>query len=101
MTSRMAVTYPGVFSALAIQAGSYATCSGPVCVVPPSLPADHPPTLFLHGDADTTVPIDTARRYHSALEQGGFETAFLTEVGGEHAWNRDAPVEITDWFMHH
>ncbi|HET9992660.1 MAG TPA: PHB depolymerase family esterase, partial [Kofleriaceae bacterium] len=42
MTSRMAVSYPGVFRALADHSGSYATCSA-ICVVPTPLPADHPP----------------------------------------------------------
>lgn len=65
------------------------------------LPADHPPTMFLHGDLDTTVPIATAQKYYDTLRSGGFETVFLVEQGGEHAWNRDAPVEVTTWFMQH
>jgi len=46
MTSRMAVSYEGEFRALAIAAGSYATCGGILCVIPIFLPRDHPPTLF-------------------------------------------------------
>ncbi len=34
MTSRMAVSYPGQFRALAIESGSYATCLGPICSIP-------------------------------------------------------------------
>ena len=55
MTSRMAVSYPGKFRALADHSGSYATCSD-TCTVPTPLPSNHPPTLFLHGDTDAIVP---------------------------------------------
>jgi predicted esterase len=101
MTSRMAVSYPGRTSALAIQSGSYATCLGPLCSVPATLPSDHPPTLFLHGDADTTVPIATAIAYHDVLEAQGVETELIVGMGIGHAWLQSAPQDITAWFLSH
>jgi dienelactone hydrolase len=101
MTSRMAVSYPGKFRALAIQSGSYATCLGPLCSIPKPLPKEHPPTLFLHGAADLTVGIGTARAYEAELELEGFETRFVEDSAAGHQWLQVAPAEIVDWFTKH
>lgn len=101
MTSRMAVSYPGKFRALAIQSGSYATCLGPLCEIPSELPADHPPTLFLHGDADGTVPVGTAIAYRDALEAQGIETDMIIDMGIGHSWLERAPEAVTQWFLKH
>ncbi|MFT3695887.1 MAG: prolyl oligopeptidase family serine peptidase [Kofleriaceae bacterium] len=98
MTSRMAVSYPGVFRALAIASGSYATCAGFACTVPSDLPADHPPTLFLHGEQDTIVPISTAHDYDAKLQANGTVTRFVTDDQAGHAWIEAAPSEILAWF---
>ena len=100
MTSRMAVSYAGKFRALAIQSGSYATCLGPVCTAP-ALPADHPPTLFLHGQLDTTVPLFTAELYHDALVDQGTVTDKIIDPNASHEWLAVAPEKITAWFMNH
>ncbi len=99
MTSRMAVSYPGVFRALAIHSGSYATC-GAVCFVPRPLPADHPPTLFVHGRFDPVVPERTAEAYSDALADEGHETELHLEDGG-HEWLPDAGDAILVWFSEH
>ncbi len=96
MTSRMAVSYPGQFRALAINAGSYATCSGALCVVP-DLPTDHPPTLFVTGEADAVVPLSTVERYHEKL-QPITETELVTNQTAGHEYTPEAPVHIPDWF---
>jgi dienelactone hydrolase len=100
MTSRMAVSYPGQFRALAIESGSYATCVGPLCTIP-SLPADHPPTLFLHGGADTIVPIATARTYYDDLVAAGIQAKFVEDPDAGHQWLSSAPADVADWFAHH
>jgi dienelactone hydrolase len=100
MTSRMAVSYRGQFRALAIESGSYATCVGPICTIPP-LPADHPPTLFLHGGADTIVPIGTAQLYYDALVDAGIETTFVEDPDAGHQWLSSAPAQVADWFARH
>jgi dienelactone hydrolase len=98
MTSRMAVSYPGRFRALAIASGSYATCGGVLCVVPSTLPADHPPTLFLHGMLDTLVPIATMMQYEAQLHDQGVATRVVTEAAAGHQWIAAAPDEVPSWF---
>jgi len=100
MTSRMALSYPGAFRALAIQSASWATCAGPVCVLPDALPADHPPTLFLHGANDATVPLFTAQPYVTKLMDQGTPVELDVEDAG-HEWFADSPDRITGWFEAH
>ncbi|MCY1274807.1 Poly(3-hydroxyoctanoate) depolymerase [compost metagenome] len=100
-TSRMAVSFPGRFKALAIQSGSYASCSGPLCVVPDALPADHPPTLFLHGFVDAIVPWWSMDLYYDRLLQQNIETARHTEALGGHEWFAASPGKILAWFNGH
>ncbi len=97
MTSRMAVSYEGRFRALAVHSASYATCSGPLCVVPNDLPADHPPTLFLHGEQDRIAPPDEMREYAEALEDDGVPVRVVTTDDG-HEWIAPAVTEVGDWF---
>ena len=99
-TSRMAVSFPGQFKALAIQSGSYATCGGPLCVIP-ELPADHPPTTFLHGFIDTVVPWWSMDLYYDRLLQQGIETTRYTEPLGNHEWFAASPGRILAWFNAH
>jgi dipeptidyl aminopeptidase/acylaminoacyl peptidase len=102
MTSRMAVSYQGRFKALAIAAGSYATCAGgfPACAVP-ALPADHPPTLFLQGGADPFVPITQMYDYYDVLTADGFETKAVIDPLMAHGWIAASPAEVHAWFNAH
>ncbi|MCM5678251.1 hypothetical protein M8A51_01770 [Schlegelella sp. S2-27] len=83
-TSRMAVTFNknSEWSALAIVAGSYATCSGPLCFIPDKLPSNHPPTKFYHGVFDFVVPVTTMNRYHEKLKSQGVPTDRELHYGG-------------------
>jgi dienelactone hydrolase len=99
-SSRMAVSFPGEFKALAIQAGSYATCSGPFCVVS-ELPDDHPPTTFLHGFVDLTVPWWSMDLYYDRLLYQGIETTRYTNPQGGHEWFAASPQHILAWFDAH
>jgi predicted esterase len=101
MTSRMAVSYGGKFRALAIESGSYATCGGPACTIPATLPADHPPTLFLHGGMDVIVPISTAEAYYQELKAQGFDTSFVEDPSAGHQWLSVAPQDVVQWFTTH
>lgn len=101
MTSRMALSYPGRFRALAIQSASWATCSGSLCVLPGALPVDHPPTLFLHGRDDLTVPVSTMRRYRERLDEDGVSTRMRIDEHTGHAWFETGPEEVTAWFAEH
>ncbi len=100
MTSRMAVSYPGRFKALAIESGSYATCIGLLCGIGP-IPTDHPPTLFLHGLLDPVVPITTMQMYNDALVAAGHETRVVVDPLSLHRWIPQAPAEVLAWFRQH
>ena len=99
MTSRMAVSYPGAFRALVVASASYATCSQ-VCNVP-ALPADHPPTLFLHGNADSVVPIGTMTPYRDQLISDGRVAMSIVNPTAGHEWLSEAVAAIPDWFDAH
>ena len=101
MTSRMALSYPGVFRALVINAGSFATCAGIACILPATLPANHPPTRFLHGRADLTVPLFTAENYRQALVAQGFEADLIIDDAAGHEWLSVAPERVVEWVESH
>ena len=99
MTSRMAVSYAGKFRALVIEAGSYATCSQ-TCNVP-TLPADHPPTLFMHGDADSTVPLSAMTPYRDKLMADGRVVDTIIHAGAGHEWLPEGKTAVPAWFDAH
>lgn len=101
MTSRMALSYAGTFRALAIHSASWATCGGALCSVPSTLPADHPPTLFLHGRQDTVVPLATVEPYVQGLQAQGTEVQLVVDDAAGHEWLADSPERITGWFETH
>lgn len=98
-TSRMAVTFPGAFKALAIHSASYADCGGPMCYVPEQLPAEHPPTIFLHGRIDPVVPVSTMQEYQFRLQDFGIDTQVVVSPLDGHEWLKEAPDVITEWFI--
>ncbi len=98
MTSRMAVSYPGRFQALAIQSAGYATCSGVVCRVP-DLPDGHPPTLFLHGERDEIVPVGTLDGYVDGLEALGVAVELELDADAHHGWLEAAPDAVASFFV--
>ncbi|HTD03231.1 hypothetical protein [Undibacterium sp.] len=102
-TSRMAVTFNGssVWKALAVISASYATCAGPLCVVP-GLPANHPPTKFYHGTLDPIVPLFTMEYYYNKLIDAGKETTKSLHVGG-HELSADnlGATGVKAWFDAH
>jgi predicted esterase len=69
--------------------------------VPTPLPANHPPTLFLHGDADTVVPMSSLQPYVDALTSKGHEVKLVTDADAGHEWLRAGPNAIPSWFDSH
>ncbi|WP_116368789.1 plasmid partitioning protein [Parahaliea mediterranea] len=100
-TSRMAVSFPGEFRALVVHSGSYATCLGPACVVPLSLPTDHPPTYFIHGFADLIVPWWSMDNYYDRLLWHGIETGRHTDLTAGHEWLPQSAQLVLNWFNAH
>ncbi len=100
-TSRMAVTWPGQFRALVVHSASYATCTGPACVVPLILPQDHPPTRFIHGFLDSIVPWWTMDNYYDRLRLYGVPTDRITIALGKHEWFPQSPGAVLEWFNAH
>jgi len=74
---------------------------GLLCGVPDPLPADHPPTLFLHGRRDLTVPLSTAREYFDRLVAQGFTAQIDIDEDASHEWLTIAPEAVTRWFECH
>ena len=65
-----------------------------------------PPTLIIHGDADTLVPIASGQSIHDALKAANVETQMLVIEGGDHGFrNPEHRVRATDamveWFTKH
>ena len=52
---------------------------------------DDPPTLLIHGDKDTTVPIEHSQRLIKALKDSGITSDFVTIPGAGHGF-RDADL---------
>jgi len=49
---------------------------------------DYPPTMLLHGQADSDVPFAAAERMVAALEAGGVTYEFVTRAGWNHVFDQ-------------
>ena len=63
---------------------------------------DDPPTLLIHGDADTTVNISHSQRMFQALQENRIKSNFITLPGAGHGF-RDADAQkaqaaLVAWF---
>jgi dipeptidyl aminopeptidase/acylaminoacyl peptidase len=61
------------------------------------------PTMILHGDHDTNVPLNEAQQMASALEKNGVPVQFVVFPGEGHGWNQTATriksnLLVTQWF---
>jgi acetyl esterase/lipase len=65
--------------------------------------SDDPPTLIIHGDADTLVPIQQAEIIVEKLKKDGVESKLVVKKGAGHGWPdllKDMAI-IADWFDAH
>jgi acetyl esterase/lipase len=65
--------------------------------------ADDPPTLIIHGDADTLVPMQQAELIIEKLKKAGVESKLIVKKGASHGWPdllKDMTI-IADWFDEH
>jgi acetyl esterase/lipase len=54
---------------------------------------DHPPTLLLHGTADTDVPYEQSALMAAALRRAGVPHELVTVEGGPHGFDRDVEAD--------
>jgi len=64
---------------------------------------DDPPTLIIHGDADTLVPIQQAESLMAKLKEAGVPAELVVKKGAAHGWltlGLDMST-LADWFDKH
>ncbi|GAC1465486.1 MAG: hypothetical protein NVSMB9_05150 [Isosphaeraceae bacterium] len=64
---------------------------------------DDPPTLIIHGDADSLVPIQQAEVFVEAMTRAGAEARLVVKRGAGHVWpelSKDFD-QFADWFDTH
>jgi acetyl esterase/lipase len=61
---------------------------------------DDPPTLILHGDADTRVPFQQATSFIDKLKAAGVPANLVTKPGAQHGWPTmfDDMTVMANWF---
>jgi len=61
---------------------------------------DDPPTLIIHGDADTLVPIQQAESIMAKFKEAGVPAELVVKKGASHGWANLAAdmTTIADWF---
>ena len=65
--------------------------------------ATNVPFLFIHGDADTTVPLQQSQKMVEAIKTAGGSAELIVKKGGGHAWltmNEEVKM-MADWFDQH
>lgn len=67
---------------------------------------DDPPTLLVHGDADTLVPVTTSKTIHAEFKKFRVETELVVIEGGGHGFREPAHraranEAMVDWFVKH
>jgi predicted esterase len=94
-TWSIAMNHPEVFAALAPMAGGANT---------PTIMSkiSHIPQIVVHGDKDTTVPVERSRVMVDMAKRLGVEIKYIEVPGGDHA-NIVAPnfPAVFDWFDTH
>ncbi len=67
--------------------------------------ADDPPTLLIHGTADTLVPISNSERVHAAFKEARVETEIIIMEGAGHGFRGEQATQATaarvKWFVDH
>lgn len=67
--------------------------------------ADDPPTLLIHGDKDTLVPLSNSERILAAFKKEKVATQLIVMEGAGHGFRgkhgSDAAAALVDWFERH
>lgn len=66
---------------------------------------DDPPTLLIHGTADTLVPIRNSEQAHAAYKQAGVPTEYIVMEGAGHGFRGEQAEQASEarvqWFLDH
>jgi dipeptidyl aminopeptidase/acylaminoacyl peptidase len=65
---------------------------------------DDPPTLLIHGEKDTQIPISSSESMYQALLKAGVKTKFVKIPGAGHGPDKEADQvlkETLSWFEEH
>ena len=62
--------------------------------------AQLPPTLIVHGDADTLVPIQQSQTFVQRATEAGATAKLIVHAGGGHGWGNQGAdmIPMADWF---
>ena len=68
--------------------------------------SDDPPTLLIHGDADTLVPVSNSEDIYAELQKHGVESGIAIIEGGDHGFRnaghrKEAARLRAEWFERH
>jgi dipeptidyl aminopeptidase/acylaminoacyl peptidase len=64
---------------------------------------DDPPTLIIHGNGDTLVPLQQSEVIVDKLKKTGVEVKLMVKKGAGHGWvglDKDL-IQFADWFDQH
>ncbi|MCL5271510.1 MAG: alpha/beta hydrolase [bacterium] len=61
------------------------------------------PTLLIHGDKDTLVPIQQSESFQAAMKKAGVECELTVKQGAAHGWNDMSAdlLQATEWIDRH
>lgn len=64
---------------------------------------DNPPTLLIHGDADTLVPVQQSETMAKALKDAGATAELIVKKGGKHDGEivKEHIPKVVEWFDKH
>ena len=59
-----------------------------------------PPFLFVHGDADTVIPVQQSIKLVKALRDAGNSAELIVKQGADHSWPtmREEFEKMAAWF---
>jgi acetyl esterase/lipase len=63
--------------------------------------SDAPPFLLIHGDADSSVPLQQSEVMVAALKEAGVSAELIVKPGGAHPWPtiHEEVAVMADWFV--
>lgn len=61
----------------------------------------HPPTLLVHGEKDSLVPIEGSETYYQDLKDNNINVTKLFDETGRHIWLKGFNNEIINWMKNH